>query len=96
MTIASGALPRRITGCMKPSSITAGTAGKRIMHDMSCVKPASAAGTSAVAGGMKTAAAGTTIVTGTIMTMIAVTTTNNSGPKDHKGALLWAGRLFSN
>jgi hypothetical protein len=64
--IVKGESAERIIDSTKPSSIMAGTAGKRTMRAMNCVKRANAAGTRTTVGGMKTAAAGITTATGTI------------------------------
>jgi hypothetical protein len=88
MTLASGASPRQTTGSMKPQNITAGTAGRRIMHDMSYMKPANAAGTNVIVGGMKTATAGTRIAIGTIAITTTATTAINSLQDDREGASL--------
>ena len=64
--IVNGESPRRIIESTKPSSIMAGTVGKRIMPAMNCVKRENAVGARTTVGGMKTAIAGIMIATGTI------------------------------
>ena len=72
MTITvKGESAERIIDSTKPSSIMAGTVGKRTMRAMNCVKRANAAGTRTTVGGMRTATAGIVTATGTITTTIA-------------------------
>src|SRR4029077_10168948 len=71
MSAASGASSTPSTNCMKRSSITGETAGRRITNATSCAKRVNVAGASIIAGGTSTSDAGTTNAIGTSAITIA-------------------------